>query len=178
MATRRMVFFLVFFLFGMAGIANGADVVKIAVIDFQKIVDTSSAGKRSADEIKGEHKKMSESLEEKEGEAEELKKALEQKALAMSQEARDEKERDLRIKVGDLQSLAKKYQDRLRKLELEHASQIQKDCFKIAEEIGEREGYLLILERRFGGVVYAPNTIDITDKVIEAYNAMDAKSAK
>jgi hypothetical protein len=29
-----------------------------------------------------------------------------------------------------------------------------------------------------GGVLYAPKAIDITDKVIEKYNALDAKRSK
>jgi len=36
----------------------------------------------------------------------------------------------------------------------------------------------LIIDRRVGGVLYAPNAIDITDKVIEEYNAMDRKRGK
>ncbi|MBW2259706.1 MAG: OmpH family outer membrane protein, partial [Deltaproteobacteria bacterium] len=56
--------------------------------------------------------------------------------------------------------------------------QITKDVFEIVEKIGKREGYTLILDRRVGGIVYAPTAIDITDKVIKEYNAMDAKRDK
>ena len=65
--------------------------------------------------------------------------------------------------------------DNLKDLNLKLSDRIKKDVFDIVEEIGKREGYLLILERRFGGVVYAPNAIDITSKVIQRYNALDAK---
>jgi outer membrane protein len=50
-------------------------------------------------------------------------------------------------------------------------NRIQKAIFKIVEEIGKKEGYLLVVEKREGGVLYFPNTIDITDKLIHQYNA-------
>jgi outer membrane protein len=156
----------------------GAEVAKIGIIDFQRIIDTSNAGKRSAGEIKSQGKKMEQILKEREAEVEELKKNLEQKALVMSQEAREDKDRILRIKANDLVSLKKRYLDTLKELNLKLSNGIKKDVFQIVEDVGKRGGYLLILEQRVGGVVYAPNAIDITDKVIDEYNAMDAKRVK
>jgi len=165
-------------LWGFSGLARGAEVAKIGVIDFQAIIDTSDAGKRSASEMKSQGKDMEQTLKKKEAEVEELKKALEQKALVMSEEAREKKERELRIKAIDFDSLRKKYLETLKDLNLKLSDRIKEDVFQIVEEIGKREGYLLILERRVGGVVYAPNAIDITDRVIEAYNKQDAQREK
>ena len=163
-----------FFLF--SGTVFGAEVAKIGIIDFQRIIDTSNAGKRSAAEIKSQGKKMEQILKEKEAEVEELKKNLEQKALVMNQEAREEKERALRIKANDLNSLKKRYLDTLKEMNLKLSNRIKTAVFEIVEEMGKRGGYLLILEKRVGGVIYAPGAIDMTDKVIEEYNAADAKS--
>jgi outer membrane protein len=158
--------------------AFGAEVAKIGVIDFQRIIDTSNAGKRSATEIKSQGKKMEQILKEKETEVEELKKNLEQKALVMSQEAREEKERAFRIQANDLNSLKKRYLDTLKEMNLKLSNRIKEDVFEIVEALGKRGGYLLILEKRVGGVVYSPQAIDVTDKVIEEYNALDAKRGK
>jgi outer membrane protein len=162
-------------LFGINGPAFGAEVAKIGVIDFQRIIDESNAGKRSAVEIKSQGKKMEKILKEKETDVEKLRKTLEQKALVMSEEAREEKEREMRIRTNDLRSLRKRYLDTLKELNLKLSDRIRKDVFDLVEDVGRREGYLLILERRVGGVVYAPNAIDITDGVIQKYNALDAK---
>ena len=178
MKAPTMFLVLTLCLFGCAGIVCGAEVAKIGVIDFQVIIDTSNAGKRSAAEMKTQGKEMEDTLKEKEAEVEELKKALEQKALVMSEEAREQKERELRIKAIDFDSLRKKYLETLKDLNLKLSDRIKEDVFEIVEEIGKREGYLLILERRVGGVVYAPNAIDITDRVIEAYNKQDAQREK
>ena len=177
MKMRTVFISFIFCLFCTAGVVYGAEVAKIGIIDFQTVIDASIAGKRSAVEIKSQGKKMEQVLKEKEAKIEELQKSLEQKALVMSLEAREEKERNFRIMANDLQSLKRRYLENLKDLNLKLSDEIKKDVFEIAEEIGRREGYLLILERRFGGVVYAPDTIDITDRVIEAYDALDTKRA-
>ncbi len=165
-------------LFCATGIVYGAEVAKIGVVDLQRIIDTSNAGKRSSAEIKKQGKKMEKILKEKEAGVEEMKKALEQKALVMSQESREDKERALRIKMNDFKSLRKRYLDKLKEMNLDFSSRIKKKVFEIVDNVGRSGGYQLILERHVGGVVYAPNAIDITDKVIEKYNEVDANRAK
>jgi len=161
-----------------SGIAYGAEVPKIAVIDLQKVIDNSEAGKRSSEEIKSQGKKMENTLKDKGAEIEQLQTTLDQKALVLSDEARGEKEKDLREKVSDLKALQRRYQDALRDLNASFSKQIMKDVFEIAEGIGKEEGYTLIIDRRAGGVIYSPDTIDITDKITEKYNAMEAKRSK
>ncbi len=178
MNIRNIFVTLIFCLFGLSGIAYGAEVQKIGVIDLQKIIDKSNPGKRSSVEIKSQGKKMEQILKKKGAEIEELRKTVDQKALVMSNEAREAKEQDLRVKINDLKSLQRRYQDVLRDLNINLSKQITKDVFEIVEGIGKRAGYSLIIDRRAGGVVYAPNVLDITDKVIEEYNAMDAKRGK
>ncbi|MCK4486415.1 MAG: OmpH family outer membrane protein [Desulfobacterales bacterium] len=178
MNMRNLFLTLTLCFFGLSGIAYGAEVQKIGVIDLQKIIDKSNPGKRSSVEIKSQGKKMEQILKKKGAEIEELRKTLDQKALVMNNEAREAKEEDLRVKINDLKSLQRRYQDVLRDLNINLSKQITNDVFEIVEGIGKRAGYSLIIDRRAGGVVYVPNAIDITDKVIEEYNAMDAKRGK
>jgi len=178
MNIRNMFLTLTLCLFGLSGIVYGAEVQKIGVIDLQKIIGKSNVGKRSSVEIKSQGKKMEQILKKKEAEIEELRKTVDQKALVMSNKAREAKEQDLHVKINDLKSLQRRYQDILRDLNISLSKRITKDVFEIVEGIGKRAGYSLIIDRRAGGVVYAPNAIDITDKIIKEYNAMDAKRAK
>ena len=80
--------------------AQAADVVKIGVIDFQKILKTSNAGKAAQAEISRQGTKMEADLKKKGSELEELKKKLEREVLVMSKEMRDEKEREHPSKHG------------------------------------------------------------------------------
>ena len=85
MKMHTMFLALSIYLLGFTGIVCGAEVAKIGVIDFQRIIDESNAGKRSAVEIKSQGTKMEKILRDKEAELDEIKKSLEQGALAMSQ---------------------------------------------------------------------------------------------
>ncbi len=148
----------------------GADVAKIGIVDFQRVLETSSAGKASQAEISKQGKKMKEELEKKQTELQELKDKLEREALVMSQEMREEKQRDFRITLNDFKTLEQRYKKELAMLNQKLVKQIQSDVFDLVEELGKKEGFLLIVEKLEGGVVYAPKTIDITDRLIQVYN--------
>ena len=167
----RALFFSIIFFFLFVIPSFGADVAKIGVIDFQRIVKTSSAGKKAMAEINKKGKEMEVDLKKRGTEIEEMKKNLDREALVMSKEMREQKGRDFRIKLNDFKTLEKKYSNDLRTLNARLVSRIQKDVFKIVEEIGKKEGFLLIVEKLEAGVVYSPNSIDITDRVIQKYNA-------
>ena len=154
----------------------GADVAKIGVVDFQRIFENSSAGKEVKAELTQKGATMEASLKEKGAEIETLQERIERESLVMSKEMREEKEREFRIKVNDIKALKKKYENDLKEIQQRLVNRIKKDVFDIIQEVGKSEGYLLIVEKI--GVLYHPNTLDITDKVIEAYNARYAAKSK
>ena len=142
---------------------------KFGVVDFQKVLATSNAGKAAKEQITKEGKKMEEELKIKGDEIEELRKKFEKESPVMSKEARDEKQRDIRIKIGDAQALQKKYADDFKSVEGKLIKQIQKDVFEIVEDMGKKESYQMIIEKT--AVLYSPESVDITDKLIQLYNA-------
>ena len=150
-----------------------ADVAKIGVIDLQKILATSAAGKRVQNELKKEKGKMEVDLQKKGAEIENIRKRLERESMVMGKEMREEKERESRIKINDFNTLQKKYRSDLQKLEGGLMNQLKSDIDEIVKAIGKKEGYLLIINKF--GVIYSPNSIDITDKVIGKLNAKSAK---
>ena len=153
-----------------------ADVAKIGVIDLQKILESSSAGKSIQAELKKEKDKMESDLKAKGAEIERIRKRLERESMVMSKEMREEKEREQRIKINDFKTLQKKYRSRLQTLEVELMNQLRLDINELVHEIGKKEGYLLIINKF--GVIYSPTSIDITDKLIRKLNAKFAKKKK
>ena len=96
----------------------------------------------------------------------------------MSMEMREEKEREFRIKINDFKSLEKKYKEEFKVVNNRLVNRIKKDVFELIEEIGKKEGYLLIIEKHEAGVMYSPTAIDITDKLIIQYNEKVAQQAE
>ena len=50
-------------------------------------------------------------------------------------------------------------------------AKILKEVEKVIEELGKKEGYTLILEKQRSFILYAPEEIDLTEKVIKALDA-------
>ena len=97
-----------------------------------------------------------------------LKRRLERESMVMSKEMREEKEREQRIKVNDFKTLQKRYRSELQKIQAELMQQLQTKITAITQEVGKKEGYLLIMDKR--GVIYAPTSVDLTDKLIQRLN--------
>jgi outer membrane protein len=153
-----------------------ADVAKVGVLDLQRILETSTAGKSIQAELKDQKGKMESDLKEKGTEIEKLSKRLERESMVMSKEMREEKEREQRIKINDFKSLQKKYRSDLQKLEVSLMNQLQNDIKEIVDEVGKKGGYLLIINKYT--VLYSPGAIDITDDIIKKLNAKTAKRKK
>jgi len=150
-----------------------ADVAKIGVIDLQKVLETSAAGKSIQAQLKTQKDKMESDLKQKGTEIENLSKRLERESMVMGKEMREEKEREQRIKINDFKAIQKRYRSDLQKLEVELMNQLQKDIKEIVDEVGKKEGYLLIINKYT--VLYSPGPIDITDDLIKKLNAQTAK---
>jgi len=118
---------------------------------------------------------MEADLKKKGAEIQELQKKLEREILVISKEVREERERELRIKTNDFKFINKKYLRKFKEIEHKIIRRIKKDVLEIVEEIGKKEGYLIVFEKRDAGVLYSPSTIDITDKLIQNYNAKFAQ---
>ena len=153
-----------------------ADGAKIAVVEFQRLFENSEAGQEIKAQLTEKSKKMEEELKAKGAEIEEIKKRLERESLVMSKDMREEKEREFRIKINDIKTLQKKYEADLQGFQNELMGSLQKDTLEIIDEIGQSEGYLLIMDKR--GVLYAPGNVDITDEVIKRYNQKHANTKK
>ena len=164
---------LVLLAFVPATVSFGADVAKIGVVDFQRVFENSTAGKEVKAELNKKGSEMEADLKSKGAEIEALKERLERESLVMDKEKREDNEREFRIRINDIKALKKKYEANLKEVQQRLVNRIKKEVFDIVQEIGKKEGYLLIIENI--GVLYAPNTLDLTDEIIQVYNTRFAK---
>ena len=153
-----------------------ADVAKIGVVSFQKIFDNSAAGKEAKNEILHEGKRMEDDLKKQSDEISDLKQTLERDAGVMNKEARDEKKWQLERRIDDVKALKRKYDRQIQEIQVQNVNKVRKAVLQIIQNYGKKEGFLLILEDI--SVIYAPQTLDITDKIIQIYNEQHAKQNK
>ncbi len=168
------IFFVLLIVTGAAGFSSAADVAKIGVVDLPRILQNSTAGKSIQATLKKEKNKMETDLKARGAEIENIRKRLERESMVMSREMREEKERDYRIKINDFKTLQQKYTNNLQQLEARLMEQLRSDVQQLVNEMGKKGGYLLIVNRI--SVLYAPDSIDITDQLIQKLNAKTAKT--
>lgn len=165
---RRVAYTLAFLLLiGVMG-ANAADVAKIGVVDFQRILKESKAGKHAARLLRQKQDERSDNLKERREDIVKLQKYIEDTELTGDKSDRDQKKLELSIKLDDFKDADAAYGSRLKEINAKQTSKIHEDVTRLIEKIGKKGGYLLIVEKN--DTLYSPGTIDITAKVIEQYD--------
>jgi outer membrane protein len=163
-------------LFFLTSASSPAGAIKFGIIDLQKILELSDAGKSALMEINEKRKQMETDLQDKKAEIEAIEKQIKLESLAMCQENLEEKQRKKRIMIGDFKALRQKCLADYIALENRIAGRIQKEIVEIIQGIGIKSGYAMIIDKQAGGVVYSPLSMDITDSVIQVYNTNFHKS--
>jgi len=151
--------------------AWGADVAKIGLVDFQRILDTSEAGKAAQAQINSQGQEMKADLEQRGKALQEERERFENvEKLTLDKAAQNNRAKEINDKILEFQKRQQQYAQKAQKLQFVHISKIRDAITRIGQEIGKREGYLLIIEKKEAGVIYAPTAIDITEQVIKEYN--------
>jgi len=172
MRNLKLIFLVHFFIIITFIIPSyGADVAKVAILDPQKILDESLLGKKMKNELEkigadysADLKAKGEEIQKLKNELEKLS-SLEKTSSVENTEEFDKKNRMLEIKIYDIKQLEKKYQNDFRKEEIKRFNYATKIIQEVLDEIGKKEGYLFIKNKR--GTLYFPEDIDITDNVIK-----------
>lgn len=158
-------------------VSVAADTAKIGVINFEKIMRESSAGKMNQKTLNDRGQALKEKLDKEKQALDELGRSFEKEALVLSDEKKRERERDFRNLVEDFRIKQQEYANEMKNLEIKMVNDMQKAVFDIANELGKKEKYLMILERKNAGVIYIPDHVDITDLIIKQYNAITAQGS-
>ena len=175
MQSLKTGLFTILFILIISGTLFAADVAKIGIVDFQKILAVSDGGKRVNEIMKSELVKRKKQLVEKEKAIRAKKEQMDREALVVSDEVKRRNILNYKKMVFQLQQLNKKHNRDLQKLNNRNTIIIERAIQKIVRKIGKKEAFLLIIGKRQAGVLYAPKQIDITDKVIKRYNVVFAK---
>ena len=94
-------------------------------------------------------------------------------AGVMNESARENKKWELDRKVNEVKALKRRFDRKIQELQFRLINSVKKDVLKIVADYSKKEGYLLVIEDV--NIVYAPQALDITDKIIQLYDKSYAK---
>ena len=159
----------------LAGQALAAD-YKIATVDLQRALNKSESGKQAKELFKVEVDNLQVNLAKQKTEIERIKADVEKKGLVLKSDERKEMEKDYQRKLRDFQRTYKDAQGDLQQRDSELTAEILQELAAVIVEYGKRKKYTLLLEAsNTGTVLYNSAAVDITEEIIEAYDAKEKK---
>lgn len=150
----------------------------IGYVDLQKALQTVESGKTAKSSLEKEVQTKKAEIEKQQAALQKDAEAFEKKAAIMNDSAKTAKQAELQRRFMELQKLANESQMELSKRERELTQPIVTDLKGIVEALGKEKSYQFIVEKNEGAVLYAESGSDLTDIVIERYNAKNKGKKK
>ena len=154
-------------LFGGARTAS-AD-VKLAFIDSDRIFAEYEKTREAQAAFNREVQELSRTAQDQKSEIDKMQKRLDQQSPMLSEAKRDQETQALQQKISEYEAFIQKNWGPggdISKLNEDYLRPIIDRVHKIVTDIGNNEGYQLILDAANGVVVYGDKTLDLTDRVL------------
>ena len=150
---------------------------KIGVINVERLVQESALGKEAFNRVK----KLN---DQKKDEGDKLQKELrdmEQKLADQGTALADDKREALQKSYQEKAIAFKRFQDDanrdLEAAQKKELGELERRVFPVINQIGKERGFTLIFNKFQAGLVYADDSIDITDEVLKQFNTTVAVPA-
>jgi outer membrane protein len=157
--------FAAFLVAGAMGHAQAAEQVKIGYLDLNRIVQAVAKQTPEYEELNTELEKRQAEIERRGTEIDKLKEDLKANRVIWSEEKSKDQEKMIRDKEDDLRVYSEGAQ-RFRDVEENKIlRRLLPDIAKQVKQIGERDGYSMIFEKRI--LLYGSPSFDLTDMVIK-----------
>ncbi len=156
-----------------AAAAGGA--LRVAVIDTEKILLSSVAGKKAIAELKKAQEQKEGELRAKQQEIKELQDKLSQGRLTLAQDKLAEMTKQLEDREIAMRRLSDDATRELNKRKDDLLGGIDEKVMPVINQIGHEQGYTMIFRKFESGLIYADDAIDITSAVVQRLDAQAQK---
>jgi outer membrane protein len=157
-------------------VVHNVDAQKIGLVNLQKALDESSAGKVAVENMRKVFEAKQKVIENKKADLKQMQQELNSQSSLLSEEAKKEKLTLYQQEMKELQRLVQDSNEELKRKENELVGKIARELRDVVKKLGKELGYDLILEYQESGVLYKSETVDLTHQVIERYD--NEKKAK
>lgn len=167
---RRIIWAVLLGIWMCTGWAHAQD-VRIGYVDLRKVMTESKAGLRTKSEIEKMIAQRRESLNRDEQQLKNLQQAYEKDKLLLSDAQRQVKQKEFDEKVKAFQQARAEAQREIEQQEREYARKVIPAIRDIIRAVAQEQKLALVFEKNEMPVLYAADGPDLTDKVIERFNA-------
>jgi outer membrane protein len=157
--------------------AQSAAPARFAVIDVQKVLSTSSAGKLAQERLKKLNDEKAARAQKMQDELAALTTDINNKKLSLSEEKLSEMQKQAADKQVALQRFGQDAERDLGEARDRELQDLEAKIKPVIDAIGKEMGLAAIFNKFESGLVYASDAIDITDSVIKRFNDSTAAPA-
>lgn len=157
--------------------AQTAAPARVAVINVQKVLAESSAGKVALERLKKMQDERVARAKKMDEEVQALDAQINQKKMSLSEEKLAEMTKDLSDKKISMQRYAQDADREVQEARDRSLQELEKLIMPLINQIGKEMGFAAIFNKFESGLVYASDAIDITDMVVKRFNEMPAPPA-
>lgn len=158
--------------------SSGAAEYKLAFVDLQKALNLCKAGQEAKEKFAKKVEKAEESLAGKQEELKKLKDVLEKQGSMLNEAVFKEKEKDYQAKLRDFKRLYDESQDELKAQDNEAVKEILSELVKITQGYGKEKGFTLVFEKSESALLFADESMEITEEIIKRYDAAYSQQGK
>lgn len=152
------------------GTSENSHSVKIAVVDFQRVLTESKLGKDYIKNAKKNIEKKQEVLAKLEDKVRSMRDKFNEQKLVLDEKVRDQKAEELAYKVKELQRKSEDFQAEVKIADGKFQRDILTVLMKEVKAVAEQLGYDLVLSKASPGLMYVSSSMDITSKVLDRMN--------
>ena len=157
---------------GFVSIGWAQETFEIGVINSAKVMQTSAEGKKAMFTLKQKEQQINDELIKIDNETKELELKLNSQKLVLSIEAQQQMAYDLEQLRTKKTRAEEDYTKEYKQLEFSLVTKIRSAVFPIIESVAKEKKFRLVLDLSVTGVAYVDPVIDITDEVIQRYDAL------
>lgn len=148
---------------------------KIGVVDIQKFQKKSKGFQAVSAKLKKKFDAMQQKLDDERNALLKMEDDFKKQSMMLSLDAQEDKKRELEKKRRYYKYIFEDLSQEMKDTEQEATSDVGKELEKVVKKIADKEGYTLILEKRTLGLIFYNDAIDLTDRVVDAYDASKPK---
>ena len=171
MQPNRTILVLGLFSLLLWGTAAQDEPIRIGVVDIDQAISSTKEGKAAREEFARKQREAEAALQPMYERYKELEDELKAKKFVLSDEALFQKQLDLAETRNQIQNKMKELEGQLQVDQKRLEGPLTAKLVDIISEIGKSKGFTIIMRRGAPGMLYTRETLDITDLVIEKYNA-------
>ncbi len=159
-------------LFGAAAAWGQAPPAKVGIINIQEAIIRTKDGQKAANDLQGKFQPKKNEIDKMNSEIEQLRSQLSRGANTMSEEQKQKLMREIDAKTKSLQRETEDAQAELDQEQQRIMGELGQRIMAVIDKYAQDNGYTLILDvsSQQSPVLYASNSINITDEVIKLYD--------